>query len=146
MPIANYSTTVNPHKSIGEIEQILARNGVRAISKDYNEDGLPVGLTFMIFAHASPVNFRLPANIDGVHQVLQYDREVPRRFKTREQAERVAWRLLKDWIRAQMGIIEAGLSTTLEVFLPYAVMPQDGRTLYQAFSENPQLLLEAHES
>lgn len=145
MPIANYSTTVNPHKSIAEIERILAANGVRAISKDYGDDGNPCGLTFMIFAHGQPVNFRLPANVEGVYQVLQLSDDVPRRFKTGDQARRVAWRILKDWIRAQMAIIEAGLSSTLEVFLPYAVRPRDGRTMFQAFSENPRLLLEAHQ-
>ena len=142
MPIANYSTTVNPCKSIAEIEQILARNGVRAISKDYDEMGNPCGLSFMIFAHGEAVNFRLPANIEGVLHVLQYGGGIPRRFQTQEQAQRVAWRILKDWIRAQMAIIEAGLSSTLEVFMPYAIM-ESGETLFQAFSESPQLLLEA---
>jgi len=61
-------------------------------------------------------------------------------FQTKEQAQRVAWRILKDWIQTQMAIIEAGLSSTVEVFMPYAVM-DSGQTLFQSFSENPRFLL-----
>ena len=46
------------------------------------------------------------------------------------QAERTAWRNVRDWIMAQMAIIEAGQVEMEEVFLPY-LTDRQGRTLYQ---------------
>lgn len=46
---------------------------------------------------------RLPANVDAVLAVL-----AKQKVKCgRDQAERVAWRILKDWVAAQMAILES---------------------------------------
>lgn len=55
--------------------------------------------------------------------------------------ERVAWRIVKDWVEAQMALIESGLAELPEVFLPYAVKP-DGRTVYDEFKGNLLMLSE----
>ena len=141
MGIANYSTTVSVSKTVSEIETMLAQSGARSILKDYDEAG-PIALTFVVFVHGTAVNFRLPSNWEGVLIAMQTDPSVPKRFHTEFQARCVAWRILKDWIRAQMAIIEAGLSSISEVFMPYAVT-SNGQTLFQRWSEQPQYLLEA---
>lgn len=56
------------------------------------------------------------------------------------QAVRTAWRIVKDWVEAQMALVETRMVTTQEVFLPYAVM-RDGRTLAQTVQSNPSFLL-----
>lgn len=53
----------------------------------------------------------------------------------REQAERVAWRIIKDWIEAQMAILESEMVTMDEIFLPYT-LDNKGNTLYQLFATN----------
>ena len=58
------------------------------------------------------------------------DRRIPPKMRTREQATRVAWRIVKDWLAAQLAMIEAGLVDLEEVFLPYA-QNQAGRTVYE---------------
>ena len=58
----------------------------------------------------------------------------------REQAERTAWRNIRDWILAQMAFVEAGNVEVDEVFLPY-LTDGKGKTLYQVYKDG-QLLLE----
>lgn len=42
----NYTTKIDPAKTIGEIGQCLAKHGARKIITDYDETGQPTGLTF----------------------------------------------------------------------------------------------------
>ena len=50
-----------------------------------------------------------------------------------EQAERVAWRIVKDWLTAQLAILETEMVDVGQVFLPYFV-GRNGQTLYEAYS------------
>jgi len=96
-------------------------------------------VTFTVKVAEQWINFRLPSNHAGVWSVLCDDREVPRSLKTEDQARRVAWRITKDWVAAQMAIIDARQAELAEVFLPYAVMPS-GRTLFQEVRSGSLLL------
>lgn len=128
MAIKNYTTTIDVYKSLGEIQGALASHGARKIMVDYNEAGRPVGITFGIETPVGKRGFLLPANVDGVRAVFS-------KQKIREQdgqAERTAWRNVRDWIMAQMAIIEAGQVEMEEVFLPY-LTDRQGRTLYQLY-------------
>jgi hypothetical protein len=49
-----------------------------------------------------------------------------------EQAERVAWRIIKDWVEAQMAILDTQMVKMEEVFFPYMLNGQ-GQTLFQAY-------------
>lgn len=135
MPIKNYTTKVDVYQSLGEIQGALAKNGARKIMIDYDENGNPVGVTFGINTPQGSLGFLLPANIEGVLKVF-----AKQKIKTdREQAERTAWRNIRDWVLAQMAFVEAGNVEVDEVFLPYLT---DGkrRTLYQVY-QSGQLLL-----
>lgn len=55
------------------------------------------------------------------------------------QAERIAWRNVKDWIAAQVALVEAEQATMDELFLPKLVGKND-LTLYQTF-QTGQLML-----
>ena len=48
----------------------------------------------------------------------------------RQQAIRTSWRILKDWVETQMALLENGMVTMDEIFLPY--MLAGGQTFYQA--------------
>lgn len=54
---------------------------------------------------------------------------------------RTSWRIIKDWVEAQMAITEAGLADVAEVFLPYAITK--GTTLYKSIKSNGMMMLEA---
>ncbi len=139
MPILNYTTKINPSKTVGEISECLSLHGARRIAVDY-EDGLPVSLAFCITLNSQDVFFQLPCRWRGVLNVLQSDKKVARALCTKEQALRVSWRILKDWVEAQMAAVEAEIASVSEVFLPYA-LTANGQTVFEKISDNPQLLL-----
>ncbi len=139
MPILNYTTEVDVHRTVGEIQACLAKAGAMAVSVDYGDQGQPVALMFLVKIQDTPVSFRLPSRHQGVYRRLNDDPNIARKFKTEIQAQRVAWRIVKDWIEAQMAIIDAGQAELAEVFLPYAVTGS-GATVYQAFKSDQKLL------
>ena len=131
--IANYSTTVTALKSIGEIQRILVAHGATRILMDY-ENREPVGVAFIAATRYGDVPFRLPAAIDRVQAVL--NKQHVRSEVSREFASRVAWRILKDWIRAQMAILEAEMVTIDQIFLPYMQVGDRGKTLYEVMLDH----------
>ena len=134
MPIKNYTTKIDCYTSIGEIQSALAKHGARKIMIDYGESGQPDGIAFAIQQSNTYQMFILPANVDGVMAVFNKQKVKA----DREQAERTAWRNVRDWIMAQMAFIESGNVQIDEIFLPYLT---DGKkTLYEAYKSG-QLLL-----
>lgn len=145
MAIANAWTKVDASKSMAETQQMLAEAGATSILIDYDA-GEPAALSFAIAVRGQLVSYRLPANVDGMLAAMKSDNDVPRHLCKRDQARKVAWRVVKDWIRAQLALVEAGQARLAEVMLPYAVT-STGRTLYQELEDRgPDLLqLEAGE-
>ena len=133
MAILNYTTTITAEKTASEIQIKLAKARAQAVLCEYGPDGVMSAMSFRIATQHGVVAFRLPASTDGVYKALMRDSKVPRRLKTRPQAANVAWRVLKDWIEAQLAIVEAGMADMAEVFLPYA-QRNDGVTVYQAMT------------
>lgn len=135
----NYTTQVPVSRTVGEVAGILAAHGATEISTMY-EAGQPTGMRFTLVTPAGVTEvFRLPVLIDGVHRLLLDalpDTAAGRKRGSREQAERVAWRQIKDWVAAQTAIVEAGMATLEQVMLPYLQVDQTGTSLYQAFLES----------
>lgn len=138
MAILNYTTTIDAGRTAGEVQAILARHGADRVSIEY-DNGQPAGLGFTITTPYGPRDFRLPANAPGVRKTL--DRQIrsgdlgnTAKLRDPQQANRVAWRILKDWVEAQLAIIEAGMSSMDEVMLPYMLTPT-GQTLAVAYRE-----------
>lgn len=140
MPILNYTTKIDSYKTITEIQKILAGSGATKMIVDNDTAGLPIALTFCINWHGSPLAFSLPCNFEGVLKAMRKSSKVPRSLCTEEQALRVGWRIVKDWVEAQMAIVEAQLASVAEVFLPYAVT-KSGTTLYKHIESDSGLLL-----
>jgi hypothetical protein len=124
MPLLNYTTSVAADKSVSEIIKVLTKAGANQILTDYS-DGAPVGIAFSLPTSAGIQKFKLPVNADPVEQTLRRQRVEPR-FRSRAQAERVAWRILKDWVEAQLAIIQTNMVSVDQVFLPYMLV--DGQT------------------
>jgi hypothetical protein len=103
-----------------QIEVKLAKAKTEAILKEYDSDGIVSAISFRIKTEFGILTFLLPANIQRIYQVVARDTQIPRSLRTREQASRIAWRIVKDWTDAQLAMIEAGLVDLQQVFLPYA--------------------------
>lgn len=129
MAILNYTTKIDYHKTIGEITKTLVGHGARDIQTRYSPTGLPETLLFTIEKSGTRISFELPARSTGVLRAME-KAKAPKALLNDEQAVRVSWRIIKDWVEAQMAIVEAELAEMTEVFLPYAVM-QSGQTVYQ---------------
>lgn len=128
MAIKNYTSEVSIHKSLAEIQGTLAEHGARRIMIEYDDDGQPNGVMFQIETPNGPRAFTLPANVEGVRAVMERQRVKA----DNGQAERTAWRNVRDWVLAQTAIIEAGMVQMEEVFLPY-MTDGNGRTVYQLY-------------
>lgn len=152
MALLNYSTYKKPEETLAEIQSILSEWGVQAVMTEY--DGRQVSaVAFKMQVGAHPMSFRLPCNWRAVHEVLKahnknrkhkgtgYARRLERKIDDSEaQAISVAWRIVKDWVEAQMALIEVNMATIPQVFLPYAVT-RDGRTLAEQVLDDPSFLL-----
>lgn len=142
MAILNYTTTVDSFKTVSEIEYILMKHHAKSIMKNYDGESI-TGLSFLIDTGIQQIPVRLPVKVDECLKVLKKEkRENPRKQikDTREQAERVAWRILKDWIEAQMALLDIEMVRFEEIFLPY-IQTNNGQTVYERLEER-QFLLE----
>lgn len=139
MPIANYSTSIDASKTVGEVQGMLAAHGAESVMIEYR-DRQPVSVSFSVQVHDQVVAFRLSANAPGVLEAMRRDPKVPKSARTPEQATRTAWRIVRDWLRAQLAMIEAEVVTLAQVMLPYAVT-DSGATVYERLeASGPGLL------
>jgi hypothetical protein len=129
MPLLNYTTSISPERTVAEIQSKLAKAGAWQILHEYERgSGELIGLSFRIDTQFGPMAFRLPANIDAVTKILVKQRV--RSKPDRSMATRVAWRILKDWVEAQLALLETGQVTMEQVFLAFA-QDNKGRTVYE---------------
>jgi hypothetical protein len=113
---------------------VLVKHGAKQITFDYGTDGKIYGVLFRIEVASKLLSIRLPARVDKVHAILgqQYQAGLIRRKLDQEQAYRVAWRNILDWVVAQMTLLDIEMVRLEEVFLPYVVNSQ-GKTLFEVF-------------
>nr|WP_299488636.1 hypothetical protein [uncultured Allomuricauda sp.] len=140
MAILNYTTSIACEKTIMEIQKCLVGHGATKIVTDYTGE-VPTAVTFCLVLNGNLSAFALPANYSGVLKAMKGDKKVPRRLLTDEQALKVSWRIIKNWVEAQMAIVEAELADVAEVFLPYAIT-KNGTTLYKEIQSNGIPLLD----
>ena len=138
MPLLNYTTTISADKTVAEIQKNLASHGATAILCEY-DNGSVKALSFKVETPHGILPFRLPVNYDAVLQVLTRDSKVPRSLRTKEQAVKVCWRILKDWVEAQVAIFETEMVPFEQVFLPYLLIDGD-KTLYDRMISTKFLL------
>lgn len=137
MPILNYTTKIDIFTTVGQIQGLLVKHGAKKILQEYDDDGHITAVSFQINTPVGLQAVRLPANVEKVQKVLA-KQKVKSDY---DQAERVAWRIVKDWVEAQMAIIESEMVSIDEIFLPYMI-DGEGKTVYQLFA-NKALLLTA---
>lgn len=141
MAILNYTTTIDSFKTVSEIEYILMKHKAKSIMKNYDGEHI-TGLSFLIDAGVQQIPVRLPVKVDECLEVLKKERrENPRKQikDTREQAERVAWRIMKDWVEAQMALLDIEMVRFEEIFLPY-IETKNGQTVFERLKEKQYLI------
>lgn len=141
----NYTTKIRAAQTVGECQSILAQAGASSVAVHY-EDGSPTGLSFALKTPHGPRNFTLPVDVSAMQAVLQKAeragefaslKKATSAFTSREHAANVAWRVVKDWLEANLALIAAQMATLSEVMLPYLHVDED-RTLWQAYKERDE--------
>jgi hypothetical protein len=147
--IKNYTTDIPADRTTSEIQTILAQNGARGIALEYDEHGHIKDIFFKIRLNNKELPFRLPAKAERVYSALwgeKQDWEHTRYGEGwRAQAERIAWRICKTWLEAQITLINLEQAKLEEVFLPYLIMPGN-KTLFETMEHNQFLLPDKHNS
>lgn len=138
----NYTTTIPVERTLSEVQAMLGRSGAAAVATTY-EDGAPSGVQFILRLSGAEHAYTLPVDVDAMHRALlaaekrgdfRGNRKAAGAFSSPEHARRVAWRVVKDWLEAQLALIAAGQARVEQVMLPYLRVDAD-RTLYDAWVE-----------
>ena len=137
MTLLNYTTTIDVHKTLAEIQKILVAHGARKIMYDYDDSGHIQELCFQIATANGDRGIKLPANIPAIFEVLKQQKKSGKikNNPNYEQAERVGWRIIKDWVEAQMAMLETQMVQMDEIFMPYMVY-RNGQTYFEAYQGN----------
>lgn len=138
MGLLNYTTSIETGKTVAEITQMLSRARAAAVLSEFDDQQHIVAISFKINTKFGLMAFRLPCSPQAVLAVLNGQvkaGKIPRRYHNdMEQARRVGWRIIKDWLEAQLAIVETQMVSLDQVFLPYA-QNETGQTLYEIMSE-----------
>ena len=149
MGLLNYTTVIKSETTIAEVETMLAKAGATKILKEYDPNSNPDALVFEIDTAHGPLPFRLPLNLDNVMQTINDQtqqvirkngrsrRLVPEKFfNDRAQAARVGWRIIRDWVEAQLALIEINKNPVEQLFLPYLWDVAKLETLYDKIARS----------
>jgi len=137
----NYTTQIDAEKSIMEIEYILVKFGATNILKDYDASR-PIAIHFVVDTTFGPMPFKLPMDVMQVRQVLINEKKAGRlrsisRIKAAsiDHACRVGWRIIKDWIDAQIALLEIEMVKVEQLFLPYLYDSKTQKTFFETLEE-----------
>lgn len=141
-PLLDYTTSVPVSRTVAQVQAILVEHGARAVMMEYDDRGRITALAFNIKMPNGDLPIRLPIDAAATLRVLQRqadNREIPARYAKEEHAYRVAWRIIKDWVEAQISLLETEMVRLEQIFLPYVITP-GGQTVYQVMVEKHFLL------
>ncbi|MFQ8581415.1 MAG: hypothetical protein ACLSA6_02205 [Holdemania massiliensis] len=140
MPIKNYTTSKDAYESVGEVQAMLARKGAQRLMIEYGPDQRVVSVSFTIQTPGGVQAVRLPSNVNATLEVLKRQKlKNSKVIATYDQAERVSWRILRDWLDAQLAILETEMVTIDQVLLPYFV-DRSGQSVYELYNSG-QLMI-----
>jgi YD repeat-containing protein len=133
-----------------DIQRVLREHRARQLSFDYDDAGRIVAIAFTLDIDGRFLSFRLPARIEAVERIfLQQKQETAVRYvdeltvTQREQAYRTCWANVRDWLSAQMAMVDMQQAEVEEIFLPYMLVA-DGKTTYFEVLRERHFLLAAH--
>jgi len=150
--LKNYSTKIPATQTVNEIEEIFQRHNATDIWKQY-ENGNIVSLNFAVNTEFGKIPFKLPVNVDAVVKLLKDSKKEKKvnlsvkQVNDADVARRIAWRIIKDWIDAQMALVDISMVKLEQVFLPYAYDFHNNQSLYESIKERKYagMLMESNE-
>jgi hypothetical protein len=136
MPLKNYRArlTTDP---FAVIQKTLATHKAKQITQEFGDDGRVHALTFSLEINGRPHTFRLPARVENVERLLYGKKDLTETQK--QQAYKTAWANIRDWISAQMALLDTGMVKPEEIFLPY-MQDREGVTFFERMEQRGFLL------
>jgi len=139
--VKNFSTSISVSRTIAEIEKMLTKYGATHIMKEYHGED-PIRLVFAIVTEHGKMGVRLPIHPEKVMMVFKKqvsDGLLPKKYWDGEWAEkqshRVAWRIIKDWLDAQITLLNIEMVKIEEIFLPYIYNEKLDKTVYEMLED-----------
>lgn len=142
MAIADFSTTVEARQTAMEIFTLLQLHDAKNITIEYDNNDNVTGLSFSVPTSYGDLPIRIPIDIHSTIESMKAD-GLPPRYWTYQHAAKVAWRITKDWIRAQLAYVDTKRARMEQVFLPY-MLTGNNRTLYEAMVDKQFQLTEGN--
>lgn len=144
----NYTTRIAAAQTVSEMQALLAAHGARRITVEYDDGGVPASIGFVLELPHGTRSFGITASIDSMEQLL-HSEERAGRLKSgskadrtsRAQSERVAWRVMKTWLEAQLALVAAGMIDVDQALFAFLQVDPAGTTLYEVYRERGDLAL-----
>lgn len=145
MNLKNYTTEVTAAKSIDAIERLLIDFGATNIMKEYSADRKIESISFIVECKDMKLPFRLPAKTKAIYKWLKKKRPNTQEKTLMEQAERICWKQMWEWIYINLCLIELEQVEKLEALFPYLYDVQARQTWFEKTAkENFKALLPAN--
>ncbi len=140
--LKNYTSQASMDGIFGAIQQALAAHKARKIQLEFDDEGNATSIQFVLVLHGVNYTFRLPARFENVRKlVAESYRNSGKGIsgdRLDEQAYRTAWANIRDWVSAQMAIIDSGMVKMEEVFMPYLLV-EENMTMFEVFEQQKAL-------
>ena len=119
-PLKNYRARLTTKP----LETIQEQLSYHASSVQFHyRDGQAVALHFSMHISGHEVSFRLPARIREV-EIRLYGKDTRLNDTQKKQAYVTAWANIRDWVTAQIALIDTGMVKAEGVFYPICSMPR----------------------
>lgn len=134
MPVAIKNAQSRSNATFDKLQSILARHKARQIGYDFDDNGRVSSLMFVIEVNGNTIPVKLPARVPNVAYILYRQRYDTLPATKQEQAYRTAWANIRDWVDAQLALVDTDMVKMEEVFLPYMIDAK-GQTFFEVMQE-----------
>jgi hypothetical protein len=144
MAIKNYTTDIPAARTIAQIQEMLINGGAEGIYMEMKNRKVDA-VNFEIKMGELMLRYRLPCKWESIYKLLEKDTRAQKVMRGEkitfgeEHCRAVGWRIVRDWLDAQLALVEAEMADIKEVMLPY-MLAQDGRTAYEVLGGGRLLL------
>jgi hypothetical protein len=126
-----YETATAGERALGELKKTLEKFGCQSFGSMVDVER---GVTIVQFKHQGRV-VSLEANWKGYAALLlKHSRRTQE--KAIEQARKSVCSVLRDWVKAQITAVEAGVMSFEAVFMPHMLLPSGERLIDKVKADN----------
>jgi hypothetical protein len=135
--LKNYTTEIPAQRTISEIEEILVKHGATDTWKQYDSPGKVTTLNFAVNTEFGKMPFKLSIDAQVICEVLKEQSKHGLKSISRKQASdieharNVGWRIVKDWIDAQMAMVFLKMRKLEQIFLADIYDMRSEKTFFQ---------------